>query len=173
MVVCRLTGASSGWLVACMWDVQTRLQHLIHHERGQRMDITEQSSARVKMGGWVDNAHYALDQLIIHLEIAHSPDASCPDIGIDRLQPIQPSVHPTTQMYKRETKSSYPPQNHFICLQQHLPGVLDVLLDLDEEGDGLPAVEQPVVVCEGEVHHGPDLDLAVDGNGLVLNGVQA
>lgn len=55
------------------------------------MGITDQRSAHVKMGGWVDNAHYALDQLIIHLEIAHSPDASCPDIGIDRLQPIHPS----------------------------------------------------------------------------------
>jgi hypothetical protein len=26
--------------------------------------------------------------------------------------------------------------------------------------------------CEGEVHHGADLDLAVDGDGLVLDGVE-
>lgn len=37
--------------------------------------------------------------------------------------------------------------------EQHLPGVLNVLLDLDKEGDSLPAVEESVVVCEGEVHH--------------------
>jgi hypothetical protein len=56
--------------------------------------------------------------------------------------------------------------------KQHLPRVLDHLLDLDEEGDGLAAVEDAVVVGQGEVHHGADLDLAVDGDGLVLDGVQ-
>lgn len=63
-------------------------------------------------------------------------------------------------------------QVRHLC-EEHLPGVLDHLLDLDEEGDGLAAVEDAVVVGQGEVHHGADLDLAVDGDGLVLDGVQA
>lgn len=40
------------------------------------------------------------------------------------------------------------------CLaEEHAAGVLDVLLDLDEEGDCFPAVEQSVVIGEGEIHH--------------------
>jgi hypothetical protein len=42
---------------------------------------------------------------------------------------------------------------HAEILEQHLPGILDVLLDLDEESDGLPPIKQSVVVCEREVHH--------------------
>ena len=56
--------------------------------------------------------------------------------------------------------------------EEHLAGVLDVLLDLDEEGDGFPAIKKTVVVGEGEVHHGADLDLAVDGDGTLLDGVK-
>jgi hypothetical protein len=57
--------------------------------------------------------------------------------------------------------------------EEHLPRVLNHLLDADEEGDGFAAVEDAVVVGQGEVHHGADLDLAVDGDGLVLDSVQA
>ena len=63
-------------------------------------------------------------------------------------------------------------QVRHLC-EEHLPGVLDHLLDADEESDGFAAVEDAVVVGQGEVHHGADLDLAVDGDGLVLDGVQA
>jgi hypothetical protein len=52
-------------------------------------------------------------------------------------------------------------------------GVLDGLLHLHEEGDGLPAVDEAVVVAEGEVHHRADDDLAVDGDGALVDGVQA
>lgn len=37
--------------------------------------------------------------------------------------------------------------------EQHLPGILDELLDLHEEGDGLSAIKQTVVVSQSEVHH--------------------
>lgn len=57
--------------------------------------------------------------------------------------------------------------------KEHLPGVLDHLLDADEESNGFTAIEDAVVVGQGEVHHGADLDLAVDGDWLVLDGVQA
>ena len=63
--------------------------------------------------------------------------------------------------------------NYTRLSEEHLPGVLDHLLDADEEGDGFTAVEDTVVVGQGEVHHGADLNLAVDGDGLVLDGVQA
>lgn len=56
--------------------------------------------------------------------------------------------------------------------KQHLPRVLDKLLDLDEESDGLPTIKQTVVVSQGEVHHRSDFNLAVDGDGLVLDGVE-
>ena len=39
-------------------------------------------------------------------------------------------------------------------------GVLDEIFDGDEEGDGLFAVDEAVVVGEGEVHHRANFDLA-------------
>lgn len=79
-------------------------------------------------------------------------------------------VHKSSFCSPRCSKS-YSSRPMRLC-EEHLPGVLDELLDLDEESDGLPAVEDAVVVSEGEVHHGADFDLAVDGDGLVLDGVQ-
>ena len=64
------------------------------------------------------------------------------------------------------------PEILHLC-EEHLPGVLDHLLDADEESDGLATVENTVVVGQSKVHHGADLDLAVNGDGLVLDGVQA
>lgn len=58
-------------------------------------------------------------------------------------------------------------------LQKHPPGVLNVLLHLDEELHSLPAIQQTVVVGKSQVHHGSDLDLAVDSNGALLDGVEA
>lgn len=55
---------------------------------------------------------------------------------------------------------------------EHATGVLDVLLYLDQESDGLPAVEKSVVVGERQVHHGADFNLAVDRNGPLLDGMQ-
>ena len=46
--------------------------------------------------------------------------------------------------------------------QQHLRGVLQALLDADQEQDGFAAVDQPVVVGQGQVHHGADDDLVFD-----------
>lgn len=74
--------------------------------------------------------------------------------------------------------------------EQHLPGVLDELLDLHQESDGLPSVEETVIIGQSEVHHldcsleifescevierayWSDLDLAVHNDGLVLDGVE-
>jgi len=44
-------------------------------------------------------------------------------------------------------------KNYTRRLQQHLPGVLNVLFDLDQESHSFPAVKKPVVVCERKVHH--------------------
>ena len=38
--------------------------------------------------------------------------------------------------------------------------ILDEFFNLDEEGDGLFAVDESVVVGEGKIHHGADFDLA-------------
>ena len=57
---------------------------------------------------------------------------------------------------------------------QHQPfGVLDALLDPDQEADGLAAVDDAVVVGEGQVHHRPDDDLVVDGDRPLLDRVHA
>lgn len=37
--------------------------------------------------------------------------------------------------------------------KQHAPRVLDVLFDLDQESDGLAAIQQAVIVGERKVHH--------------------
>lgn len=58
-------------------------------------------------------------------------------------------------------------------LQKHSPGIFDVLLDLDKELHGLPTIEKAVVVRQGQVHHGSNLDLAVDGNRTFLDGMEA
>jgi hypothetical protein len=72
--------------------------------------------------------------------------------------------------------------------EEHLARVLDKLLNLNEEGNSLPSVEQSVVICQGEVHHlesistamiqdwvethRSDLDLSIYDDGLVLDGMQ-
>lgn len=68
----------------------TRKQYMrvhIHHEHNTK-DITQWNV------GWTDNAHYALDQLIIHLEISHPTYASGP--AIDWLHP-ETNLHQCTK----------------------------------------------------------------------------
>src|SRR5271157_3439961 len=53
--------------------------------------------------------------------------------------------------------------------QKEARGILDLLLHLDEERHGLAAVDDAVVVGQGDVHHGPDDDLAAYGDRPVLD----
>lgn len=57
-------------------------------------------------------------------------------------------------------------------LQKHASGILNVLLHLHQELHSFPAVQQSVVVGESQVHHRADLNLAVDGNGSLLDGME-
>lgn len=57
-------------------------------------------------------------------------------------------------------------------LQKHASGILNVLLHLDQELHRFSAVQQSVIVGESQVHHRPDLNLAVDGNGSLLDGME-
>ena len=52
-------------------------------------------------------------------------------------------------------------------------GVFDELFDLDKEGDRLFAIDQTVIVGEGEIHHRADFHLAVHGDRALLDGVHA
>ena len=45
--------------------------------------------------------------------------------------------------------------------QQHARRVFDRFFDADEERDGFAAVDEAVVVREGDVHHRADDDLAI------------
>src|SRR5262245_59245154 len=57
---------------------------------------------------------------------------------------------------------------------QHEPlRVLQALLDAHQERHGLAAVDDAVVVAQGEVHHRPGHDLAVPDHGLLLDAVHA
>src|SRR5882757_677030 len=51
--------------------------------------------------------------------------------------------------------------------------ILDRLLHLYEEGDGLFAVDEAVVVAQREIHHRADDDLAVDGDRTIVDRVHA
>lgn len=73
----------------------------------------------------------------------------------------------------RRMKNVQPFKAESLSTQKHLPGILDILLDLDQELHGFPTVQQSVIVCQGEIHHGSNLNLAVDRNGLVFDGVKA
>ena len=42
-----------------------------------------------------------------------------------------------------------------------------------EEGDGFPAVQETVIVCECDDHHRADDDLAVDNYRALFDGVHA
>ena len=73
---------------------------------------------------------------------------------------------PTHSHGRQNTFNSTQPTHHADDLdaQKESSGVLDLVLDGDEEGDGLPAVDQAMVVGERQVHHGPGLDLALLGH---------
>lgn len=57
-------------------------------------------------------------------------------------------------------------------LQQHPPRVFDVILHLDQELDSLPAIQEPVIVGQGEVHHRSSLDLAIDDDSALLHSME-
>ena len=58
--------------------------------------------------------------------------------------------------------------------QQESSGVFNLVLDTHQEGHGLSAVNQTVIVGQREVHHRPGLDLAVLGDhGAHLSRVHA
>jgi len=52
-------------------------------------------------------------------------------------------------------------------------GGFEGVLDADEESDGFFSVHEAVIVAEGEIHHRADDDLAVEGDGALLDGVHA
>jgi hypothetical protein len=58
-------------------------------------------------------------------------------------------------------------------LQQKPLGVLEAFPDAHQEGHRLLAVDDAVVVAQGEVHHGPRHDLAIADNGPLLDAVHA
>src|SRR5690606_17361426 len=52
-------------------------------------------------------------------------------------------------------------------------GIFDGLLHLHEEGDGFLAVDEAVIVTERQIHHRADDDLTGDGDGALVDRVQA
>ena len=58
-------------------------------------------------------------------------------------------------------------------VEEELLGVLDALLDLSEEENGLTTINDTMIVGEGDVHDGAGHDLASLDNGSHLGGVHA
>src|SRR6266404_5228916 len=58
-------------------------------------------------------------------------------------------------------------------VEQYPRGLLDALLDPYEESHRLAAIDDAVVVREGDVHHWPDLDLVANRNGAPRDLVHA
>ena len=52
-------------------------------------------------------------------------------------------------------------------------GILDAFLDAHQEGHGLAAVDDAVIVGERQIHHRPDLDLVADRHRPLLDLVHA
>jgi hypothetical protein len=63
-------------------------------------------------------------------------------------------------------------QNLHEWRQQHLARILDVFLDLHQESGSLSAVNETMIVGKSDYHDGPGLNLAVDWNGAIENGMQ-
>jgi len=58
-------------------------------------------------------------------------------------------------------------------VEEHLSWVLNALLDLSEEEDSLSAVDDAMVIGQGDVHDWTSLNLAASDNGAHLGGVHA
>ena len=58
-----------------------------------------------------------------------------------------------------------------LYVKQQPPGVLDHILDAPQEEDSLSAVDQPVVVCQREVHHWPREDVTIHNHRALHNGM--
>jgi len=58
-------------------------------------------------------------------------------------------------------------------LEKSEGGIFDEFFDGDEESDRLFSVDQAVIIGKGEVHHRPDFHLISDGDGALLDGVEA
>jgi len=62
---------------------------------------------------------------------------------------------------------------HSLNLQQHPRRFFDDVLNSFQEGDGFTAVDNAMVIRQGDIHHGSDHDRSIAGDRTVLDGVQA
>ena len=58
-------------------------------------------------------------------------------------------------------------------IEEDLPGVLNALLDLSEEEDGLTTIDDTMIISEGDVHDWASHDRASLYDGTDLGGVHA
>jgi hypothetical protein len=91
-----------------------------------------------------------------------------------RMNPRMAHFRPFSPMNARDSMNPREPAVPPILKVEHEPlGILDRFLDVDEEGDGLFAVDQAVVIGEGKIHHRPGHDLAVAHDWVLLDTVHA
>lgn len=57
-------------------------------------------------------------------------------------------------------------------LQKHASGVFNILFDLHQELHSFSSIKKAMIVGQCEVHHGPDDDLTVYDDWLVLDSVE-
>ena len=60
-----------------------------------------------------------------------------------------------------------------LSADEHAGRVFDAVFDPQEEGDGFFAIHDAMIVAEGQIHHGADNDLSINGHGALLDAVHA
>ena len=60
-----------------------------------------------------------------------------------------------------------------VLSEQQLVGVLEQLFDADQEAHGFAAVDDPVVIADGLIHHGANDYLSIHGNWPLFDLVHA
>ncbi len=60
-----------------------------------------------------------------------------------------------------------------LAVEEKSPWILDHILDPPEEGDRLTTVDEPVVVCQGDIHDWPRQNLLPNHHRPLRDGVHA
>src|SRR4051794_23856484 len=77
-----------------------------------------------------------------------------------------PGRGPSSEATPAQEHGSQRPHSH---LQQHAARIFQAILHRDEELHSLTPINDPMVVGDSQIHHRPNLDLAVNDHGPLLD----
>lgn len=99
----------------------------------------------------------------------HSPK---PDLSATIAQGQDKEQQKASELYSHAFALLQPSHHSASDPQQQTGRIFDQLFDAHQKGDGLFAVNQAVIVRQGQIHDRADFDLAGDGHGALHNIVQ-